>query len=67
MLEKLYNSFGVGQCSGGFAVTNILPRWGIASTYKIACYKDHTTLTESYGVVGFVLLQIYYPAGVMIG
>ena len=40
---------------------------GDAYTYKTACYKDHTTPTESDSVVGFVLLQIYYPAGVMIG
>ena len=57
----------IGQLGGVCIVTQILPRWGDASAYKSACYKDHTTPSESESVVGFMMLQRFYPAGVMLG
>ena len=39
----------------------------VSNIYKSACYKGHTTPSESESVVGFVLLERFYPAGVMIG
>ena len=35
-----------------------------ANIYKTACYEDDSTPSESYRVVGFVLLERFYPAGV---
>ena len=51
MLERSYDSYGVGQCSGVCAVTNVLPRWGNAwiAWWGLHCYNDFTPLGNDFG------------------